>query len=75
MICAAVAAREADRRGHDIRHELVLYAVHGLLHLCGYDDGSAFEARRMHRREDWLLRAVGLPAVYGDGRPGSEVPR
>jgi len=44
--------------------ELVLYIVHGLLHLMGYDDRSPQDARRMHAREDALLSQLGYPCVY-----------
>src|SRR5438270_4879527 len=33
-----VAAAQAAERGHDTQAELSLYLIHGLLHLCGYDD-------------------------------------
>src|SRR5947199_5023424 len=38
VIGAEVARDEAARRGHDVGAELVLYVIHGLLHLCGHDD-------------------------------------
>jgi ssRNA-specific RNase YbeY (16S rRNA maturation enzyme) len=41
--------------------------VHGLLHLQGYDDHTAADARAMHRREDELLTAAGFGAVFGRG--------
>jgi probable rRNA maturation factor len=36
-------------------HELSLYLVHGLLHLCGYDDLSPNEQRVMRKREVEVL--------------------
>lgn len=63
VICVAQARRVARRLGHAVRLELLLYLLHGLLHLRGYDDASAPQARRMHQRENELLRKVGLPAV------------
>jgi probable rRNA maturation factor len=35
--------------------ELGLYLVHGVLHLCGYDDTNPTAARRMDRRQRQLL--------------------
>lgn len=67
ILCVPEARRQAARRGHDIRLELLLYAVHGLLHLLGYDDHSAAKSRRMHAREDELLVLSGLPPVYQQG--------
>ena len=40
--------------------ELALYVVHGLLHLCGYDDHDDAERDAMRRREDELLARAGL---------------
>lgn len=56
VISADRAADEARRRRLDPMRELTLYAVHGMLHLAGYDDTTAADARRMHRREAAVLR-------------------
>ena len=64
VLCWDVALREADARGHAPRMELLLYALHGLLHLIGYDDHAPADAAAMHRREDAVLRRAGLPAIY-----------
>ncbi|MEX0745583.1 MAG: rRNA maturation RNase YbeY [Phycisphaeraceae bacterium] len=68
-ICLDEAQRQARRRGHDARLEALLYALHGLLHLLGEDDHDPDAYQRMHAREDALLEAVGLDAVFkhGDG--------
>ena len=55
VVCADLAVREAHRRGHGPQRELMLYVVHALLHLLGYDDDTAPNAARMHAREDELL--------------------
>jgi len=68
VICRDEAARQASARGHDIRLELLLYAVHGLLHVLGYDDADPDAAAIMHQREDQLLASVGLAPAYA-GRP------
>src|SRR3954465_11327698 len=51
VIGAEVARVQAAERGHAEAAELALYVVHGLLHLCGYDDTTAAAARRMRDRE------------------------
>ena len=58
------AGRLAASRGHDPAHELLLYAVHGLLHVLGHDDHDPGAAARMHEREDALIQAIGLPPVF-----------
>ena len=58
------AQRQARARGHPPRHELLLYLIHSLLHVCGYDDHAPAAARRMHRREDAILANLGFGPVY-----------
>ncbi len=64
VLCRDEAQRQAARRGHEVRCELLLYAVHGLLHTLGYDDHVPAEADRMHALEDELLIAAGIGPVY-----------
>ncbi len=66
VICRDEAQRQASRRGHDVRMEILLYGVHALLHLLGHDDHDPTAAAAMHRREDQLLVAAGFNPVYGD---------
>ncbi len=63
-ISVDTAVREAGARGHDIEAELALYAVHGTLHLLGYDDLREVDAAHMHTVEDQILAAVGCGAIY-----------
>jgi probable rRNA maturation factor len=65
VICIDEARRQAGDRGHDTRLELLLYAVHGLLHLLGEDDHDPADYEKMHKREDDLLTRAGLGAVFG----------
>jgi probable rRNA maturation factor len=62
VVCADVAAREAGRRRLAYDTELALYALHGLLHLLGYDDRTAPQRERMGKRENEILAAFGLAA-------------
>ncbi len=64
VISRETAEREAHRRGHAAASELCLYAVHGTLHLLGYDDGNPADAAAMHALEDELLTQAGIGAVY-----------
>jgi probable rRNA maturation factor len=64
VVCLDQAARQAATRGHDTRLEALLYTLHGLLHLIGYDDKNQPAAAEMHRREDQLLSQAGFGPVY-----------
>ena len=64
VVNAELAAREAAGRAHSAQDELMLYLVHGLLHLLGYDDHTAADARRMHRREGEVLAAAGRAVEF-----------
>jgi len=71
-ICRDQAQRQAKGRGHDARTELLLYAVHGLLHLLGEDDHDDEDFAQMHRREDELLGRLGFGAVFGGAQETPE---
>jgi probable rRNA maturation factor len=63
VIDAEIAKAQAQERGHDVQAELALYVIHGLLHLCGYDDKSEAAEKRMRERERHYLRQFGLPDI------------
>ncbi|WP_145077686.1 rRNA maturation RNase YbeY [Poriferisphaera corsica] len=58
------AARHAQQHNHDTRTEVLLYAVHGILHLLGYDDHTLEDFQDMHKREDQILQAIGIGKVF-----------
>jgi probable rRNA maturation factor len=63
VIGVEVAQAAALERGHEVGAELALYVIHGLLHLCGYDDKSASAASEMRERERHYLEKLGLPDI------------
>ena len=62
-----VARENAADRGHELGLELLLYVVHGCLHLCGYDDTTDKAAARMRAKEREYLGKLGLPDVTDKG--------
>jgi probable rRNA maturation factor len=54
---AAVKAAEAARL--DWHDELLLYLVHGVLHLAGYDDTAAVKRKKMRAKERETLAHIG----------------
>lgn len=49
------AKRNARRYGNILTGELKLCMVHGILHLCGYDDTSAPKRKMMRAMEKRIL--------------------
>ena len=68
VICADIAESRAKSLGHPVCHELLLYAIHGLLHLCGFDDRTARGFAEMHAKEDQILTRLGIGPVFSGNR-------
>jgi probable rRNA maturation factor len=71
VVSAETAAREAAARQVPPRDELALYVVHGLLHLCGFDDRTEADAQAMRAREGEWLRDLGIDNPFGRDRVGA----
>lgn len=71
VVSAECALREARARGIGAAEELERYAIHGLLHILGYDDATSPGRRRMRALERRYLRfsSRSIP------RPGGRAPR
>jgi probable rRNA maturation factor len=57
-------AREAETEGKAAEHHLMHLAVHGTLHLLGFDHGNDTDAEAMEARERTILAALGIPDPY-----------
>ncbi|AIG25758.1 rRNA maturation RNase YbeY [Brevibacillus sp. 7WMA2] len=51
---------QAQDYGHSFERELGFLAVHGFLHLIGYDHGTPEEEKDMFTRQENILQEVGL---------------
>lgn len=57
VISVDTAASHADEYGHTTAREIAFLALHGLLHLIGYDDATVEERDDMLRRQTTILEA------------------
>jgi probable rRNA maturation factor len=67
VVCVPEARRQARKNRTRPQDEVLLYALHGMLHLCGYDDTTAAAYKRMHAMEDRILTELGIGPVFARG--------
>ncbi|UTR09359.1 rRNA maturation RNase YbeY [Evansella sp. LMS18] len=60
VISVPRAEQQAEEYGHDIKRELCFLAVHGFLHLLGYDHGDETQEKAMFSRQEEILEKHGL---------------
>jgi probable rRNA maturation factor len=65
IIAYQTTAREAAAEGKPFRHHLAHLAVHGFLHLLGYDHENERDAEKMENLERRILRRLAMPDPYG----------
>lgn len=58
--------READAEGKPFEHHLSHLAIHGFLHLIGYDHENDADAEEMESLETEILEQLGIPDPYAD---------
>jgi probable rRNA maturation factor len=64
VLAYETVVREARREHKPLAHHLAHLAVHGFLHLLGFDHESDEEAREMERAERAVLRQLAIPDPY-----------
>ncbi len=64
VLCAAVIEREADEQRKPVLHHWAHMAVHGTLHLLGFDHQEEDEAEYMESCERAILAGFGIPDPY-----------
>lgn len=73
VVCVPEARRQAKRRKIPVWREVLLYALHGMLHMSGFDDRTEADYRRMHSMEDRILMALGIGATFEANDLSSQV--
>lgn len=66
ILCAPVVAREAEAQGKPLADHYAHLAVHGVLHLIGYDHETISDARKMEALEVQILDSIGVPDPYAE---------
>lgn len=65
VISLDTAARQAEEYGHTLERELAYLAIHGMLHLLGYDHLDEADQQEMRTEEEYVLTRLGITR---DGR-------
>lgn len=60
IISIPKAKEQAEEYGHSFIRELGFLAVHGFLHLLGYDHGTKEEEKEMFNKQEDILDEFGL---------------
>ena len=60
FICVDRAIEQADEYGHSVTREMAFLAVHGYLHLCGYDHMTPEDEKIMFEKQDEILNKAGI---------------
>ncbi len=65
VVSVEIAVDTAVKENVDVEGEIILYVVHGLLHLLGYSDVDSDDAVIMHEKESNILKTLGynMPIV------------
>ena len=60
-ICYERALEQAEEYNHSLERELAFLAVHGSLHLMGYDHMTSEDEAVMFAKQEEILLSLGLP--------------
>jgi len=68
VVSLCTARRWAGEVGWDWQTELLLYVVHGTLHICGLEDSTAEQRQQMRAAEQAALAKLGIRDASGLSR-------
>jgi len=60
VISLETALKQAPLFGHTFRQEFYFYLCHGILHLAGWEDDTPAKRARMFRRQEKILKKLGI---------------
>ena len=60
IICVDIAKEQAEEYNHSFDREIGFLAVHGFLHLLGYDHMTEEDEKEMFAKQDAILEKFGL---------------
>ncbi len=58
VVSVQQAVIQAKELGNDWKQELLLYIIHGILHLTGYDDSTKAKQEAMFKKQEQLLNQI-----------------
>lgn len=58
--CFPQIKQQAEERSQSLKNEFLRIVIHGLLHLCGYEDKTRSEKTAMTRKENFYLSKLSL---------------
>ncbi len=72
IVSAETAARLATEYGWSAASELLLYLIHGTLHLVGYDDKRDTDRQEMRQKEREYLQRCGIEVPVARSLEGED---
>lgn len=67
IISAPKAVAQGEEFGHGLQREMTYLAVHGILHLLGYDHMEEHDKAAMRKEEEAVLREMDLSEEFFGG--------
>ncbi|MDQ5943253.1 MAG: putative rRNA maturation factor [Patescibacteria group bacterium] len=60
LICTTIAIKQAEQYGVDVKSEIALLLIHGILHLSGLDHQNSSQKTSFERQQSVILKSLNL---------------